>query len=61
MWAASMSILLLFYFSVYFGNTPITAGVIVLILLCTSELLTIIKVGYDNLRNQARSWTSDTE
>ena len=60
-WAALMSILLPFYFSLYIGNTPITASIIVIILLSICELLTIIKIGYDILRNQVRSWTSEAE
>jgi hypothetical protein len=60
-WAGVMTIVLFLPVGQYLGGRYLASGAFTVIVLSIVELLTIIKFGYDSLREQAQSWKNDSE
>lgn len=60
-WGGLMSLVLLFPVFYYSGRNEFIGGVIVLLLFCIVEMLAVLKITYDVIKAEARSWTENTE
>ena len=56
-----MSIFLLMFIVPYGSANYFGVGPLMILLLCISELLTVLKITYDITKAEAKSWTEDTE
>ena len=60
-WGVLLSVGLLFIVFQFSGIGSLLIGVMMILLLCIIEILAVLKIGYDILTSNVRSWTDDTK
>ena len=60
-WGVLLSVGLLFIVFQFSGIGSLLIGLMMILLLCIIEILAVLKIGYDILTSNVRSWTDDTK